>query len=300
MTKPKPKPNRAVVVKLPVPQRTMLQVIAEATMNPAVDVEKMKALMEMQRTLQQDEADRVFTRDFNGLQHELPSIRRDGKISHAVDDTGMTRSGKRAMTARYATYPNIMSVIGPLFKKYGFTLSNVVEPSADNTRIVVVGTLEHIEGGKRVTRFPITIDTTGKKNNQQGWGSAQQYAMRYNAIALLNIVSRAPEDDDRDGFDQSPKQEVVDPETGEVTEDPISSGPKLISKAQFAKLVEAIADCGVGDKAVLDKYRIKKLTDLPAEMLKDVLAACANYKAAKQKQKAASDFPGDRPMKEGK
>jgi hypothetical protein len=295
MTKPKPKPSRAVVVKLPVPQRTMLQVIAEATMNPAVDVEKMKALMEMQRTLKSDEARLSFTRDFNALQNALPSIRRDGKISHAVDDTGMTRSGKRAMTARYATYPNIMSVVGPLLKKYGFTLSNVVEPSPDGTRIVVVGYLEHIEGHQRVTRFPIGIDTTGKKNSQQGWGSSQQYAMRYNAIALLNIVSRAPEDDDRDGFPA--QQEVVDSETGEVKSDPISSGPKLISKAQFGKLVEAIADCGVGDKAVLDKYRIKKLTDLPADLFKAAISACASYKAAKQ-AKAASDFPGDRPMKE--
>ena len=263
----------------------MLKVIADAAANPECDAGKMKALHDLMKDVYEFEGKKAFTRAFNALQAELPAITRDGKIDHSSDGGDRTRSGKKALKTQYATYPNIMSVVNPLLKKHGFTLSNVVEPSPDGARINVVGYLEHVDGHSRTSRFPMSIDTTGGKNNQQGWGSSQQYAMRYNAIALLNIVSQAPQDQDNDGFTQRQKRSANDPEPAREEQAPDLDFPgdrePVITEEQAAQLRDAIDACGVPTKTFCDKYGIDRVAALPAARLKDALEACKNYGAAR-------------------
>ena len=281
MTKPKANPEVTGAAVVPFQPKSMLQVIAEATMNPAVDVAKMQAIMDMQMKLEAEEARKTFIRDLVALQSELPTISKDGLIDHG---TGKQKS-------RYATYPGLMDVVGPLLRKYGFSFTSAVEPG-EGTGIYVVSYLEHGSGHSRVSRRPLVRDTSGSKNEAQSVGSGQQYGMRYNLIALLNIVSRAPQDDCNDGY--AAKQQVkpkpkAEPESdfpGDrpmEKDDPISSG-RVINAKEFEKLVGVMHDCGVSDKAVLDKYRIKMLKQLPASMLEAAIAACKDYakkKAAK-------------------
>jgi hypothetical protein len=241
-----------------------LRVLAEAAANPYVDAEKMKVLHQVMKDVYEFEGKKAFTRAFNALQGELPAITRDGKIDHG-GGAEHTRSGKKALKAGYATYPNIMRVINPLLKRHGFTLSNVVEPTPSGDRIHVVGYLEHIDGHQRVSRFPMSIDTTGSKNNQQGWGSSQQYGMRYNAIALLNIVSEAPQDQDNDGYAKK--------SGGDFPADQVET----ISADQHLKLRDAIEACGVPIATVFKKYGIEKLTDLPIAQFDHAIAACKEY-----------------------
>ena len=61
MTKLKKETGAAIV---PLQSKSMLQVVAEAAMNPACDVGKMKALLDMQRELEAEEARKAFNRDF--------------------------------------------------------------------------------------------------------------------------------------------------------------------------------------------------------------------------------------------
>lgn len=253
----------------------MLKVIADAAANPECDAGKMKALHDLMKDVYEFEGKKAFTRAFNALQDELPAIDRDGRIDHSSDGGERTRSGKKALKTGYSTYPNIMRVVKPLLKKYGFTLSNVIEPTADGARIHVVGYLDHIEGHSRISRFPMSIDTTGGKNNQQGWGSSQEYGRRYNAIALLNIVSEAPQDQDNDGYPKGPisKQDIRAHVQGDFGDFP---GDR-ISDDQFMKLKEAIEGCGVPEAKVLEKYEIEKLKDLPAAKFNNAMAACKHY-----------------------
>ena len=264
----------------------MLKVIAEAAANPECDAGKMKALHDLMKDVYEFEGKKAFTRAFNALQAELPAITRDGRIDHSADGGERTRSGKKALKTGYATYHNIMSVVNPLLKKNGFTLSNVVEPSPDGARIHVVGYLEHIDGHSRVSRFPMSIDTTGGKNNQQGWGSSQQYAMRYNAIALLNIVSEAPQDQDNDGFTQKPKpRSANDPEPQREEAPPDLDFPgdrdPVITEDQALKVREAIEACGVSTKTFCDKFGIDRVAALPAAKFSAAMDACKNYGAAR-------------------
>lgn len=251
---------------------SMLQVIATAVADPRCDVAKMQALLDMQKQIEEREERKAFTVAFNNLQAELPVISRDGKIDHGVDGSDRTRSGKKALKTSYATWPNLNRVVGPLLKKHGFTFSSSVEPAPDGT-MFVISTLEHVLGHSRPTRFKLGADTTGGKNNQQGWGSSQQYGMRYNMIALLNIVSEAPQDADRDGFDKD-------------------APPATITANQVQEITRLLKDAGASEEKFCTAMEVDSIAMLPPKDFDLAKTRIANYKKAKQA--AASDFPGDR------
>lgn len=250
----------------------MLQVISQAVMDPRCDVEKMKALLDMQERVEERDSKKAFTVAFNALQAELPIINRDGKIDHSAEGTsGTTKSGRKALQTKYATYPNLNRVVGPLLKKYGFTFSSSMEPDPSGA-MVVVSTLEHISGHSRTTHFRVTADATGGKNNQQGWGSSQQYGMRYNMIALLNIVTEAKEDADNDGF---PKDDPITPD-------------------QLKILIKLADDAGADKAKFCDVMGVESMAEIPQSKFVEAQTQLNRKLKKKQQQRQASDFPGDR------
>lgn len=260
--------SKAITHPAPAPTN-MLQVISQAVMDPRCDVEKMRALLDMQRDIEDRDAKKAFTRAFNALQAELPIINKDGKIDHSSDGGETTRSGKKALKTGYATYPNLNRVVGPLMKQYGFTFSTVMVPDPAGP-MVVTSTLSHVEGDSRTTHFRVTADATGGKNNQQGWGSSQQYGMRYNMIALLNIVTEAREDADNDGFKK---------------DDPIT-------QAQLAELVKLADEVNADRPKFCEVMGVGAMAEIRQSQFEQAKQQLNRKK--KRKQQAASDFPGDR------
>ena len=182
--------NRGAMRLEPEPPATLYGAIIQAARDPAVDAEKMKTLVELQIKVEKWEAEKAFTRAFNALQAELPSIDKDGKIDHG---DGTTARGNRRLKARYSTYPNLMSVCRPLLRQHGFTFNNVIEPSTDGAKIVVVGYLTHIDGHGMKSDFPLGADAGPGRSAAQAWGSASSYGKRYNWIpSSSDIVSEAP------------------------------------------------------------------------------------------------------------
>jgi ERF superfamily protein len=243
----------------PPPPANMLAIIASAAANPAVDVSKMRELLTMQREIMAEEARIAFTNAFITMQ--LPSISRDGKI-----DEGITRSGRQGKKTRYATFENINAVIEPILKHNGFALW--FEPAIGaNDRIIMRGHLDHIRGHGKTCEISLPLETQNK-NALQGAGSSISYGKRYAAIALLNIVSHAPEDQDTDG--NAPASDIV-------------------SEEQFGVLVKA---CEVKDapQGKLVDYlnsrrknwpEIGELKQLPAARFDEALAAIKSYRPAK-------------------
>ncbi len=264
--KPAKKASQAVAVHQPAPPpapTNFLQVIATAVTDPRCDVAKMQALLDMQAQIEDRDAKKAFTRAFNALQAELPVITKDGKIDHG--DKG---DGKKRVKTSFATYPNINRVVGPLLKKHGFTFSTSMEPDPSGT-MVAVSTLSHVEGDSRKTHFRLTADTTGAKNNQQGWGSSQQYGMRYNMIALLNIVSEAKEDADNDGF--TPKEDAP------------------ITQKQLAELFKLCDDTKTDKPKFCALLDVESLAAIPQSRFAEA-SGVLNMKKRAQR----SEFPGDR------
>lgn len=276
-TEPKAKPaSKEVALAGPAEPKSMLAVIAAAASNPACDVGKMQALLDIQEKIEAKQERREFIQDFIALQAELPSINRDGKIEileKGKDGNRVAGRDKVQQSTPYATFNNIMKVVKPLLRKHNFGLSFETEPSVNGERIIVKGILVHASGFERTTAFPLPAETSGSKNNVQGWGSSLSYGKRYCTVAILNIVSHASEDIDRDGHDPRPSGKKGSAPT-EIDGEIVESGPAKITLAQHDKLVEAIEDCGASRKGFCSAYKIETVADLGADMYETAMKAC--------------------------
>lgn len=262
--------GRAVVVGPPggshdVPPKpvNLLALIGQAIVNPAIDASKLTALVDW---YDKREADNAFARDFLAMSKELPEITQDGLI-----DQGITRSGRQGVKARYATFPNIHAVTSPILQKHGFTLSTRNELRGEQT--VIVLRLEHYDqrfgSSFRESVQPILRDDGPGKTVVQAWGSGEQYQLRRMVIKLLNLRSRAPDDDDKDG---------ADPAKVAATETKKAEAAKPINAAQLRELRAKIALTGgrITDARVCEKAGVEKLEDVPMAKLPDLYKALDN------------------------
>lgn len=254
---------------------SMLAVIARAAADPSVNVDKMQALLKMQQEIEDRDARKAFTVAFAALQKKLPSIKRDGRIEIREKDqrTGSRENGRVQQSTPYATFNGIMKAIKKPLDDCGFALSFATAPSADG-RIIVRGILAHEEGFERTTDFPLPADTSGSKNNVQGWGSALAYGKRYCTIALCNLVSHAPEDADTDGHQGDFKPAAG----GGLVE---AESVAVISEKQEKELRTKMSACGVTESMICQKYGLDRLINLPADLVQAVIKQCEEYRDAR-------------------
>lgn len=252
----------------------LMSVIRTAALDPRCDVEKMRALLDMAKEVEADEAKKAFTRDFIAMQEQLPSIGRDGKIEIRAKDAQGGRTGSVQQATPYATYNNIDKITKPILLAHGFALSFATEPAPDG-RLNVIAYLDHAMGHQRKSTFPLPAETSGSKNNVQGWGSAMSYGKRYGAIALLNIVSHAPEDQDTDGH----SGRFANAKGGGLAEVPAEV--VKVSAAQREELKMVLEDCGVSETNFCTHYDIAGVGDLPAELFEAAKKALREHKAKK-------------------
>lgn len=153
----------------------ILSMIERAARDPAVDINKMERLFQMQQEASARRARSEYLAAFSALQAGLPSVARRGK-SH---------------NGKYARFEDVIEAVrGPL-SQHGFSLSFRVERR--DGAIDVTGVLGHAGGHSEQTTLPLPADKSGQKNEVQMWGSAISYGKRYVALTLLGI---ATEDDD--------------------------------------------------------------------------------------------------------
>ena len=168
---------------------SMLQVIARAASDPRVDVDKMQALLQMQRELMADQARAEFNDAMARLQPRLPRIPKRGLV-----DRG-TGKGKFP----YGKWEDIDELIRPLLNEEGFSLSFDTK-ARDDGMIIVTGSLRHRSGHIETSSIgPLPPDPSGGKNPAQAIGSATQYGRRYSAINLLNLTFEGLDDDGQGG-----------------------------------------------------------------------------------------------------
>lgn len=264
------KPSNQVAAAGPVEPKSFLQVIIEAAADPRCDVSKMQALLNMQKEIVAEERKQTFDKAFIALQSELPVIDKDGKIEVRKKDARGERTGELQQATPYATFEAIMDAIQPLLTKHGFGLSFQTKSAAD--RLLVIGHLIG-HGHERETEFPLPAETSGSKNNVQGWGSSMSYGKRYCTIALLNIRSREPQDRDTDGFPGDFKRA----KGGGLAEAPPK--PVLASRAQVEELRAAIEQNGVPEQKVLDHYSLRRLDEIESRFVAPAIKQCQDYSA---------------------
>lgn len=168
---------------------SLLQVIAKAARDPAVDIDKMERLLQMQERVQDREAEVAFSSAFAEMQPELPAINMRGQIVH-----------KGNVISDYAEWSDVSKAITPVLSRFGFSLS--FKPDEVGGKVAVCATLRHKDGHTDSATLPLPTDTSGAKNAVQAVGSTLTYGKRYSAILLLNIRI---EGDDDDGASSGPK-----------------------------------------------------------------------------------------------
>lgn len=161
---------------------SMLQVIGRAASDHSIDVEKMERLLALQERMMAKQAEIEFTRSLTALQSELPRIEKTGKITH---------NGR--LISEYAKYEDIDRAIRPALVRNGFSLRYNTKESGG--KIIITGTLSHRDGHSITDEIPLSIDSSGAKNNVQGVGSTIAYGKRYLVGMLLNLVFCGEDDD---------------------------------------------------------------------------------------------------------
>jgi len=185
--------------QMPTPQHsgeggTILAMIEKVLTIPDFPVEKLERLFDLHQKAQADSARKAYLADLALMQPELPVIEKKGTINTNEKDKQGNKTGKQIKQSSYARWEDVVESIRPVMAKYGFSISFKVDQT-DPARIAVTGTLGHRDGHTESTTMSLPLDSSGSKNNVQGWGSSVSYGKRYVAFALLNVVARGEDDD---------------------------------------------------------------------------------------------------------
>jgi hypothetical protein len=217
----------AVRKNAPVENTSLLQIIGRAAMDPAVDIDKMNGLLDMQERILAGEARQQFAAAFPKMQVDLPIIKERGQVANRYS---------------YAKWEDINAAILPVLSKHGFGIG--FETSNTEDKVTVVCIVTHEAGHERRSELTLPLDQSGSKNVVQSAGSSTSYGKRYTAMALLNLQTTLNEDDDGS-----------------------AGGTKTITPDDFELLNTRLDKDGVDKAAFCRRYRINSVADLPANKL---------------------------------
>jgi len=217
----------------------LISMIERAASNPAVDIDKMERLLEMQERVIARRSKAEFDAALAILQPTLPQVDRKGNI--VIRDKA--NAEKIIQSTPYALWEDINTAIGPKLAEHGFALSFRTGTTTEG-KITVTAVLSHTGGHREETTITLMHDSSGSKNSVQAVGSSISYGKRYTAGLLLNITSRAPGDADDDGT---------------------KAGANPVSDEQVASLQSLIVEVGADIPRFLKFFNIGRLEDLPAD-----------------------------------
>mgnify|MGYP001573960415 FL=1 len=229
----------------------MASMLDRAARDPSVSVDKLEKLYDLQKRVRDDAARRAYDEAFPAMSAELPEIDKRGKILIKEKN-----GDKVIQSTPYALWEDTNRLIKPILAKHGFGLSFRISQTPE--RITVTAVLSHSGGHREETAFAAPIDSTGSKNNVQGWGSSLAYCKRYSGTTILNLTTRGEDDDGK-----------------------TAGAPDPISDEQAATLREWIEATQSDQAAFCAYYKVDTLTALPAAKYD---AAVKTFEAKKKKQ----------------
>lgn len=166
----------------------IISMIERAARDPSVDIEKMERLFQMRNAIAAEQRKAAYISALARLQKALPVVIKAGTIA------GEKKDGKAQLITKYAKWEDVCDAIRDPLQDHGFSISfRIAQPTHD--RVHVTAVLGHEAGHSEETTMALPIDSSGGKNNVQGWGSAVSYGKRYTAFAMLNIAARGEDDD---------------------------------------------------------------------------------------------------------
>lgn len=218
----------------------LLSAIVSLAKDPAMDIDKFDRLIAMQERMEDRQAERAFNVAFVKLQGLLPAVKRNGSLEYPVDKN--KPDGEKRLIAKFAKWEDIDRVIRPILTEAGFGLSfKIAQRTSEGGGLNISAVLRHEAGHTEVgDPMPVSLDTSGGKNNTQAYGSALSYGKRYAAFAALNLATEGEDDDAR-----AAGQQPISPECAKQIEDLLVETKSNRDGFLRAFNVEAISDIRV-------------------------------------------------------
>lgn len=218
---------------------SLLEVISKAARDPAVDIDKMERLLQMQERAEERYAEVAFAEAFADLQPKLPIITMNGQIVH-----------NNKVISEFSDWPNINKAITPILFEHGFGLS-FKPASADNGKVGVTAILRHRLGHTDEATVELPADSSGAKNAVQGVGSSLTYGKRYAGVLILNLTI---EGEDDDASSAAPKVKVEAPRDLPFPQGPAKNKTDLKTRCREVwRDVEGCGDLG-SFNAILEEH----------------------------------------------
>lgn len=210
---------------------SLLEVISKAARDPAVDIDKMERLLQMQERAEARYAEVAFADAFAEMQPKLPVITMNGQIVH-----------KGQVISEFSDWPNINKVILPILHEYGFGLSFKPAKAEKPGHVAVTAILRHRLGHQDDATVELPADGSGAKNAPQAVGSSLTYGKRYAGVLILNLTI---EGEDDDGSAAAPKVQHQAPRDQPFPQGPARNKTDLKNQCRAVwRDVEAVSDLG--------------------------------------------------------
>jgi ERF superfamily len=189
--------DQSLAVQHPEPPTDLLSILAQAVVDPRMDVAKMERLLEMHRQVTEDQRRVAFAAAMARLQAVLPQITKEGRIVVS----GTERS-------RYARIEDIDQAIRPLLAAEGFSLA--FDTEAKDHGLLITGKISHAEGHSETRSLLLPLDAQGAKSPVQGVGSTVAYGRRYLVKMIFNLVEKGEDDDGQGGSQPISEAQAAD------------------------------------------------------------------------------------------
>lgn len=185
------------------PEATTINLAAmfeRLALNPEIPVDKLQALMAMQRSILAEQAEHEFNRAMSAAQAEIRRVRADAY--------------NKQTSSNYATYAALDRALRPIYTTHGFGLSFDTADAGAADMVRVLCYVTHAAGHTRTYRIDMPADGKGAKGGDvmtrtHATGSAAQYGMRYLIKLIFNV---AIGDDDDDGNSAGGVVQTPEPE----------------------------------------------------------------------------------------
>lgn len=175
-------------------------VVERLAANPDVDVVKLEKIIELQERIIKHNAKAAFDAAFAVMAPHIPEINEKGQIAVR----GSVRS-------TYARLEDIHEAVKPICAQHGFAVRHRTEWPADKPGVIrIVGILSHREGHSEESAFEAPMDKSEFRTDVQSQGSTVSYGRRYTTLDLLNISTRAQDDDGQKAGRQQPPRGYED------------------------------------------------------------------------------------------
>ena len=210
----------------------LVSMIERAASNPAVDIDKMERLLQMQERVMAKQAETAFNDAMTSAQEEMPRIHADKRNKQTSSD--------------YASYAQIDRAIRSVYTKNGFALSFDTGDGGPPEHVRVLCYVSHRAGHTRTYKADMPADGKGAKGGDvmtrtHATGSGIQYGKRYLLQAIFNLaIGDDPADDD--GNSAGGKAYMSDDHAATIESLCAEIGPDMLAKVTKSYRVESVAD----------------------------------------------------------